>query len=230
MQPFFLVFCLTGLVVASPNFAQKIEDVIYLKNGETVRGTIIEQIPGESLKIQTADGSVFVYTIYEIAEIGREPVMKMEEGFIRAKEKNPWLASGLSVLIPGTGQFYNDQYKKGLPQLGVALAGAGLVWWGLRDNYESHDSYSEKPSWNPLKWVDTDDDDKLVYFGTPLWLGSLLWSVIDANLSANRINQEGQQPDYGHLLEFDGNQVRLGIDPVVQRNRSGARLILHFNP
>ena len=228
MQRFFLVFCLAGLVAASPNFAQKIEDVIYLKNGETVRGTIIEQIPGESLKIQTADGSVFVFTIYEIAEIGREPVMKMEEGFIRAKEKNPWLASGLSVLIPGTGQFYNDQYKKGLPQLGVALAGAGLVWWGLRDNYESHDSYSEKPSWNPLKWVDTDDDDKLVYFGTPLWLGSLLWSVIDANLSANRINQEGQQPDYGHLLEFDGDQVRLGIAPLVRHSGSGARLMLHF--
>ena len=126
MKRFFLAFCLTGLLVQSPLFGQKIEDVIYLKNGETVRGTIIEQIPGESLKIQTPEGSVFVYTIYQIAEISREPVMKVEEGFIKAKKKNPWLASGLSCLIPGTGQSYNDQYDKGLPQFGVAVAGAGL--------------------------------------------------------------------------------------------------------
>ena len=228
MWRFLTVLFLTALVVHSPLLAQKIEDVIHLKNGETVRGTIIEQIPGESLKIQTADGNVFVYTIYEIAEISREPVMKMEEGFIKAKKKNPWLASGLSLLIPGTGQFYNDQHKKGLPQLGVALAGAALVWWGVRDNYESYEDNMENPSWNPLDWVDEDEDDKLVYFGTPLWLGSLVWSVVDANLSANRINQEGEQPDFGHLLEFDANQVTFGVDPVVGRYGPGAKLMLHF--
>ena len=228
MRHFFLVFSLTALAMHSPLLAQKIEDVIHLKNGETVRGTIIEQIPGESLKIQTADGSVFVYTIYEIAEISREPVMKMEEGFIKAKKKNPWLASGLSLLIPGTGQFYNDQHKKGLPQLGVAIAGAGLMWWAVRDNYESWESYEENPSWNPLDWIDEDGDDKLFYFGTPLWLGSLVWSVIDANLSANRINQEGEQPDFGHLLELDTGQVTLGVDPVFGRYGPGAKLMLHF--
>ena len=228
MQRFLVILLLTALVTHSPLFAQKIEDVIYLKNGEIVRGTIVEQNPGESLKIQTADGSVFVYTIYEIAEIGREPVMKLEEGFIRAKEKNPWLASGLSFLIPGAGQFYNDQHRKGLPQLGVALAGAGLVWWGLRDNYESHEDYGKVPSWNPLQWVDEDGDDWTIFIGAPLWLGSAMWSVIDANFSAKRINQEGQEPDYGHLLEFDGDRVTLGIGPVVQRNGPGARLVLHF--
>ena len=228
MQRFSLVLLLTGLVAHSPLSAQKIEDVIYLKNGETVRGTIIEQNPGESLKIQTADGSVFEFTIYEIAEISREPVMKVEEGFIKAEEKKPWLASGLSFMIPGAGQFYNDQYEKGLPQLGVAVAGAGLVWWGLRDNWETHDSYEGQSSLNPLQWVDQDGDDWTVFIGAPLWLGSAMWSVIDANLSANRINEEGQQPEFGHLLELGGDRVTLGIDPVIQRNASGARLVLHF--
>ncbi len=228
MRGFLVVLLLTGLVPHSPVFAQKIEDVIHLRNGETVRGTIIEQNPGESLKIQTADGTVFEYTIYEIAEISREPVMKVEEGFIKARVKKPWLASGLSLMIPGTGQFYNDQYGKGLPQLGVALAGAGLVWWGLRDNWETHDRYEEQSSLNPLQWVDEDGDDWTVLVGAPLWLGSAVWSVIDANLSANRINQEGQQPRFGHLLELGGDRATLGIDPVVQRNGSGARLVLHF--
>ncbi len=229
MRGFLVVLLLTGLATHSPLLAQKIEDVIHLKNGETVRGTIIEQNPGESLKIQTADGNVFEFTIYEIAEISRERVMKVEEGFIKAEEKKPWLASGLSLLIPGAGQFYNDQYEKGLPQLGVAVAGAGLVWWGLRDNWETHDSYEEESSLNPLQWVDEDGDDWTVFVGTPLWLGSAVWSVIDANLSANRINEEGQQPEFGHLLELGGDRVTLGIDPVIQRNGSaGARLVLHF--
>ena len=228
MQRFSVILLLTGLVAHSPVFAQKIEDVIYLKNGETVRGTIIEQNPGESLKIQTADGSVFEFTIYEIAEISREPVMKVEEGFIKTREKKPWLASGLSFMIPGAGQFYNDQYEKGLPQLGVALAGAGLVWWGLRDNWETHDSYEGQSSLNPLQWVDADGDDWTVFIGAPLWLASSIWSVIDANRSAHRINQEGQQPALGHLLELGGDRAALGVDPVVQRTGSGLRLVLHF--
>ena len=153
--------------------------------------------------------------------------MKVEEGFIKTEVKKPWLASGLSFMIPGTGQFYNDQYEKGLPQLGVAVAGAGLVWWGLRDNWETHDNYDQQSSLNPLQWVDEDGDDWMVLVGAPLWLASSVWSVIDANLSANRINREGQQPVLGHLLEL-GGRATLGIEPVVQGNESGVRLVLHF--
>ena len=41
--------------------AQYVETV-HLKNGSMIRGVIIEQIPEKTLKIQTADGSVFVYS------------------------------------------------------------------------------------------------------------------------------------------------------------------------
>ena len=61
MSRFVLLTCLTALMT-SPALAQQIqqmEDVVHLKNGGLIRGTIIEQIPGESLKIQTRDGSVF---------------------------------------------------------------------------------------------------------------------------------------------------------------------------
>ena len=49
MQPFILIViaCLTAFVATAPVFAHQIEDVVHLKNGEIVRGTIIEQIPGE---------------------------------------------------------------------------------------------------------------------------------------------------------------------------------------
>ena len=78
MLRFVLVPCLIVLATA-PLLAQQTEDVVYLKNGEIVWGTIIEQIPGESLKIQTVDGSVFAYAMDEISKIVKEPAMGTEE-------------------------------------------------------------------------------------------------------------------------------------------------------
>ena len=79
MLRFIMAACLTALVVAAPLLAQQTEDVVYLKNGDIVWGTIVEQIPGESLKIQTADGSVFVYAMNKISKIVRESAMGTEE-------------------------------------------------------------------------------------------------------------------------------------------------------
>jgi hypothetical protein len=50
------------------------EEVVYLKNGSIIRGTIIEQIPNKSLKIQTKDRSVFVYSMDEIEKIAKEEI------------------------------------------------------------------------------------------------------------------------------------------------------------
>jgi hypothetical protein len=49
-----------------------LQDVVYLKNGSIVRGTIVEQVPNQSLKIQTRDGSVFVYEMAEVTKITKE--------------------------------------------------------------------------------------------------------------------------------------------------------------
>ena len=56
--------------------AQQYEDVVYLKNGSIVRGVILEQVPGTSLKIQTVGGSQFVYSIADVEKIAKEVPMK----------------------------------------------------------------------------------------------------------------------------------------------------------
>ena len=217
MQRFILLMCLTAFVMISPAFAQHNEDVVHLKNGGLIRGTIIEQIPGESLKIQTRDGSVFVYAMDEVAKISKEPVMKMQ-GHIGAKKKNPWLAFGLSALITGGGQFYNGQYSKGVAQLGGVILGFGLMLSGIEDDYETIGG----------DWIDPDDDDEKAVFGLLLAFGSSLWSMIDAPISANSINRQDQQPSYGHLIELGGSRATLGVDPVVSHKSLGTRLTLHF--
>lgn len=60
---FIAVLCLTTAQ------AQQYTEAVYLKNGSVIRGTVIEQVPGESLKIRTADGSIFVYRMDEVVKI-----------------------------------------------------------------------------------------------------------------------------------------------------------------
>ena len=58
--------CLTSIK------AQSLTEVLHLKNGSVIRGTIIEQVPNESIKIQTLDGSIFAYSMADVLKITKE--------------------------------------------------------------------------------------------------------------------------------------------------------------
>ena len=60
------------LLGVSTSLAQEDEDVVYLKNGGVRRGLIIEQISNESLKIKTASGDVFVFSMSDISKIVKQ--------------------------------------------------------------------------------------------------------------------------------------------------------------
>lgn len=53
-------------------FSQEYKDVVYLKDGSVIKGTIIEQIPNEQVKIKTEGGSIFVYRFSDIEKITKE--------------------------------------------------------------------------------------------------------------------------------------------------------------
>lgn len=64
-----LVFTL----ICFSSFGQNnMEDVVYLKNGSIIRGIIIEQVPNQSIKIQTKDRNVFVFKYDEIEKMTKE--------------------------------------------------------------------------------------------------------------------------------------------------------------
>ncbi len=79
MKKLLSLLCLIAL--SSMVFAQNnLEDVIYLKNGSIIRGTIIEQIPNTSIKIQTSDKNIFNFNLSEIEKFTKEePVKKSQE-------------------------------------------------------------------------------------------------------------------------------------------------------
>jgi hypothetical protein len=58
-------------------------DVVYLKNGSIIKGTIVETVPEKSIKIETADGNFYVYNFSDIEKLTKEAVVAP------AKESKP---------------------------------------------------------------------------------------------------------------------------------------------
>lgn len=67
-----LLLTMLLLVGSLYSFAQNWQEVVYLKNGSVIRGLVVEQQSGVSLKIQTADGSLFVFPMSEVEKIIKE--------------------------------------------------------------------------------------------------------------------------------------------------------------
>lgn len=112
----------------------------------------------------------------------------------QVQEKDPWIAFLLSAVITGSGQVYNGQVGKGVIQFSGLVVGLGLAI--------SEDDKGRE-----------DSDRALI--GAGLFLSSFLWSVIDAPMTANRINREA-------------NRTTLQINPVIRGDLVGANLTLKF--
>ena len=210
---FFLVLillCSTLTLIAE----QAMQDVVYLKDGSIIRGKIIEKIPDVSLKIQTRDCSVFFYNMDKVLKITKEPIIVKDQSKV-IKKKSPSLAFMLSFIFPGIGQYYNGDAEKGLLQELLFLGGWTLTATAGFNTYalENGRYHTDTTVWC---WV-----------GLGIAYGSVIWSWIDAPLSAIKINKENEQY-YGHLLQFNrGNNV-VGFDFFSTGKNLTASLSYHF--
>ena len=97
---FFFIF----LVLSIASFAQKdLEDVIYLKNGSFLRGTIVEVVPGKSVTIQVAETKKLEINLEDIEKMTRENVPDFQnpkyEGKIRKRGLQDVTELGIMVGI-----------------------------------------------------------------------------------------------------------------------------------
>ena len=65
-----ILVALTVNVLSQDNY----RDVVHLKDGSIIKGIIIEQIPNKQIKVETSDGSVFVYEMDEIEKMSKEKI------------------------------------------------------------------------------------------------------------------------------------------------------------
>lgn len=72
----FVFFGLTTIV-----YSQSIQDVIYLNDGSILRGLIIEEVPGDSYKIESRDGNVYAVQAGEVEKLTKERMRERNFGF-----------------------------------------------------------------------------------------------------------------------------------------------------
>jgi len=129
------LFLLIMISISLNSFTQTIGDyidVVYLKNGSVIKGIIIEQTPGKSIKIKTKDGSEYAYLVTEIEKFTREE-KSVETNIIDTnkikwinnfKKKDKGYFTEIDVLVNsgGNGLRFTNGFKfNKLKQLGIAL-------------------------------------------------------------------------------------------------------------
>jgi TM2 domain-containing membrane protein YozV len=228
------------------------DDIVYLKNGTMIRGTIFEQVPKSYIKIKTLEGKVQKYKFNEISKIVKAEQSKVEEkppveekpvaplpvekksivireqpkpvqNTTMANVKSPTTAFLLSLVLPGGGQYYNGQYTKGAIMTGTAVAGVVLI---LAAGYEDIFVYSPDYYWASYGYWTTESTTWLTV-GTVLVVGSSIWSMIDAPITANKIN-ERNNATMGHMFEIGTEQYIVGCDLVPTKQGLRLSTTLHF--
>ncbi len=86
-----LLFMIAFAFVASAQTIGDYIDVVYLKNGSKIKGIIVEQVPGKTVKIQTKDGSQYVYSMAEVEKFTREGITSKTDSKKNSKDKLPYM-------------------------------------------------------------------------------------------------------------------------------------------
>ena len=211
----FLV-CLMGMTFA---FAQTyLQDVVYLKNGSIIRGDIIEMVPSETVKIMTADGCVFIYDFADVEKFFKE----QQKGTADFREKSPWISGALSCFIPGLGQFYNGEERKGWIDLGTQVGGyaAALAGLGLTMEYSGYDDYYYGED-GTMIYEYKEGNKFLSTTGVVLFTAGIITiyantihSIVDAVKSSKRINAEN-----GYVMYQINDRCAFGMQPSIAYER-----------
>jgi TM2 domain-containing membrane protein YozV len=218
---FFLLFTAAGLQAQ-----QAYEEVVYLKDGSIIRGTIIEQVPNISVKIRTRDGNVFVYPMNDILKITKELPLRSKPEPTGYRYRSPGLAFLFSFLFPGIGQYYNGSVAKGIIQEALYLTGMSFMIF-LTYQYREYEYYDY--GWGGYNYYYEDYEELSTWFYVGLSLSSAawIWSMIDAPTTAAALNRRNARK-FGHLMEINAGRRVVGFDLGGTKRGLGASLTLHF--
>ena len=111
---------------------------------------------------------------------------------------------------------YNGELNKGILHFLIVVSGYTLFYFAFEDDV----TYSEKSFHNGIEInttasADIDNDNGRGVIGFLVGFGTHIWSIVDAPLSANRINRRNES-------------VRFSASPLMKSNRAGAMLTLRW--
>lgn len=110
-------------------------------------------------------------------------------------QKSLLLAGTLSLVIPGLGQFYNDQFAKGLFHFSITVGGVVLYIVAEEDDISGVPVFHQHGNTGYIEYqtVDIDNDNYLKMVSFFIGIGIHLYSAVDAVLSAKQINKQNLQ-------------------------------------
>ena len=190
-------FIFVGIVASAQS---EMRDVIYLKNGGVVKGIIIEQIPNESVKLQTSDGSTFVYKMEEVEKLSKElNDNQIKQKKLQVPRKSPVGATLLSALLPGVGELYATNAQKGWGTMVCSILCPGIITGcGYYLGYAL-------------------GSPEVVYICSGLASLSYLTLWVGSMISANRLAKEVNIQN-GYLSFKIGDKTSLGFRPELSYN------------
>ena len=134
------------------------QDVVYLKNGSVIKGSLIEMIPNQSIKVQTADGSLFVYQMSEVDRIERDTNAKSKQSIDEDDFEGDYLERGFRGLID-LGAHFGFDNAEDIYQISAAFTGGYqinrmlFVGAGVAPTlnlWEEYDDEVETEFWLPI--------------------------------------------------------------------------------
>jgi len=106
------------IAISISSFAQQnSQDIVYLKNGNIVKGIIVEQIPNVSIKIETADKSIFVFKVEEVEKIEKEEIQTVHHEVLQTQKTDQVVDA----------KEYGSHFS-----MGIALGGGGIIGVPIR--------------------------------------------------------------------------------------------------
>lgn len=226
-----LLVMVTFLLVGSALFAQ---DNIIFFSGEEVQAKVEEisqtevayhrfdNLDGPLYRvdrntifmIQYANGTSEVITAIDLSQPVPSNGERGDRRLIGSDYKSPGMAFLFSFLLPGGGQYYNHQFGKGATMTGLWLGGivtSATSWRRYADYscgyYYEYDSIGNVIGeyYDDCYYNNGADAQRIV--GNIVWTGSWIWSMIDAPISAARINRRNADAATAGLLDFRLNQA-----------------------
>lgn len=101
------VSCMLFLLLTVTSWSEEYIDVVYLKNGSIIKGIIIEQITGQSIKVKIANGDIFSIKVEDIEKLAKEektPTLILEKHY-----------GSMRVIAKASGDLFLDGVLKGKP-------------------------------------------------------------------------------------------------------------------
>jgi hypothetical protein len=210
---YLFLIVVSSLLISANVFAAEYQDVVYLKNGSIIKGLITEQIPGETVTIETNDGNVFVYKYKEVKKFSKE----QKKGGAGKKFKNKASDNEGAFIINLLGflqfgpqlelekRIGDNLYIMGLVRLhGLGLA-SRLIW-------PTTQMLSGAAGIGMKYFINSDENPNGLFLGVQEQFGYTSHRMLDTSDDWTSYGiYLATMGDVGYRWRFDGFLVNLGL-------------------